>query len=113
VRAPSSVFEPTHRHELRKAASTPLLREPRPGEQTFDGKLVGVHLTRSSSWIELEIEGKKEPEIIMVNEKRLRSKVAGMRSGDTDTLIRVYAKRSARQQRMAMTDVFALSRSRS
>jgi hypothetical protein len=113
IRAPSLVFKPTHRQELRKAAATPALRDVRPGERTVDGKLVGVHLTRSSSWIELEIEGKKEPEIILVNEKRLRSKVAGMRTGDGDTLIRVYAKRSSRQQRMAMTEVAALLRAHS
>jgi hypothetical protein len=113
VRARSLVFEPEHRRELRAAAAAPFLRDARPGERTFDGQLVGVHLTRASSWIELEIEGKNQPEIIMVNEKRLRAKVATMRSGDTDALIRVYAKRSARQQRMAMTDVVALTRSRS
>ena len=113
VRAPSLVFERRHRQELRKAAAAPSLREVRPGEQTLDGKLVVVHLTRSSSWIELETEGKKEAEIIMVNEKRLRSKVASMRTGDGDMLIRVYAKRSPRQQRMAMTDVAALSRTHS
>lgn len=111
LRAPLSVFDSTHRREL-KAASAPVIREARPGEQTYDGKLLGVHLTRDSSWIELEVGSKKEPEIIMVNERRLRAKVAGMRSGDTDTPIRVYAKRSARQQRMAMTDVFALPRGR-
>ncbi len=113
IRAPSLVFEPMHRQELRKSAAASPLREKRPGEQTFDGKLVGVHLTRSSSWIDLEVEGKKEPEVIMVNEKRLRSKVAGMRTGDGDPQIRVYAKRSSRQQRWAMTEVAALLRPRS
>jgi hypothetical protein len=46
----------------------------------------------------------------MVNEERLRAKVAGMRSGNTNVKIRVYTKRSQRQQRMAMTDVLALPR---
>jgi len=113
VQTRSLVFQPEHRRELRAAAAASFARDARPGEKTLEGKLVGVHLTRSSSWIELEIEGREEPEIIMVNEKRLRAKVATMRSGDNDALIRVYAKRSARQQRMAMTDVVALPRNRS
>jgi hypothetical protein len=111
IRTRSLVFEPEHRRVLRAAVS-PVLRDAHPGEKIFEGKLASVHLTRSSSWIELEVPSREEPEIIMVNDKRLRAKVATLRSGENDALVRVYAKRSPRQQRMAMTDVVALARGR-
>jgi hypothetical protein len=96
-----------HRRDLRRAASVAVLRDPRPGEKVFEGKLVEVRLTRDSCWIELNT-GRKKQEIITVNEKRLRAKVAVLPIDTDESVVRVYARYSSRQQRPAMTEVVSL-----
>ena len=107
------MFVPAHRAQLRAAAAAPPARALRKGEKTFEGKLMAVHLTRDSSWIEIELAGSSAPEVILVNDRRLRGKVASMRSRDDDIWIRAFGKYvggAKGPQRHVMTDVTTMPR---
>ena len=108
-RSPPLVFEKKHRDALRSASAPLAARELKRGEKVIEGRLAAVHLTSEDGWIEVRVASKKAPiEIILVEDKKLRAKVATM----VDSDVRVYGKWSQKAERLVMTDVSALLRRR-
>lgn len=92
--ASRTVFEQKHRTALRGATSQVAApREQRDGEKTVEGKLVTVHLGRAESWIGIELAGRDEPEVVMVDDATLQSRCVGLRETDVRAFVRHVAKR--------------------
>jgi hypothetical protein len=74
---PRPIFERVHRDALR--AGLPIAaRTAKPGEQTFEGKLVEVRLSSDEKWVVLDVAGRPELMYIMLptDYKRMASKAA-------------------------------------
>ena len=106
-RAPRVVFESRHRDALRVAAASPAAqRDPKKGEKLFEGRLLSAHLTSGDKWIMMQLDAKKDPDLIMVEDKKLRLKIAAIAAAmERETSVRVLARYSPKARRWVMTDV--------
>lgn len=111
VAARATVFEVSHRRDLRAAVEHGPLREAKKGERIVEGAFAELRLTRHDAWAEVEEGGKTERTIIAISDKRLRQRAASIRASNAEVRVRVYAK-PGRAQRLMMTDIVPIGRSR-
>lgn len=103
--APRQTFSADHRQALRVAAAhrSSRTRDPKKGERVIEGLLQGVHLTLDESWLEIAVEDNDEPTIVMVTDRRLHSRVAGLFTRGQQ--VRALGKWSQKAQRLVLTDI--------
>jgi hypothetical protein len=102
--AGSPRFDPKHRTALRAAVPVPAEHKMRKGEQEFAGRLNEVRFTRSKNWLVIDT-GKSEPDIVLVNDKRLQAKVAGMFVDGREVRVRAFAVRSEKTKRPMLKEI--------
>jgi hypothetical protein len=107
---PRPIFERAHREALR-AALPGATRTPRPGEQTFEGKLVEVRLRSGEKWIGVKVEAREEPHYFMfpTDYKRLGAKAVQLY--EQLVLVRAYMP-PGRNRRLHLADIQSAPRQR-
>lgn len=106
--APAMVFDSGHRKKLRTAAAVASVRDARPGEKVRDGTLTAVVSSRQETWIKVKLPNVDEELIVMVEDRRMRVRVATLVADDAAERVRVFTRRSEKARRDVLTEIVPL-----